>query len=119
MRVLFGRKLHISIPVAGKPPELNIYGAVLSINPAEEEGNEYKLHLFLMRRWSRKPCSRCWDRKFIVRQGNNHDVYFFLFVLVQDLLSLVDRSWQHEEQYKKFFFVCVEPCFSWFRYFNL
>ena len=44
MRVLFGRKLHISIPVAGKPPELNIYGAVLSINPAEEEGNEYKLH---------------------------------------------------------------------------
>ncbi|MCW5203288.1 cyclic nucleotide-binding domain-containing protein [Desulfobulbus sp. US4] len=44
IRVLFGRKLHISIPVAGKPPELNVYGAVLSINPAEEDGNEYKLH---------------------------------------------------------------------------
>ncbi len=44
IRVLFGRKLHMSIPVAGKPPELNVYGLVLSINPVEEEGNEYKLH---------------------------------------------------------------------------
>lgn len=44
IRVLFGRKLHISIPVAGKPPELNVYGVVLSINPIEEDGNEYKLH---------------------------------------------------------------------------
>ncbi len=44
IRVLFGRKLHISIPVAGRPPELNVYGLVLSINPVEEEGNEYKLH---------------------------------------------------------------------------
>lgn len=44
IRVLFGRKLHISIPVAGKPPELNVYGTVLSINPAEGEGSEYKLH---------------------------------------------------------------------------
>ncbi|MCI5140657.1 MAG: hypothetical protein D3909_02800, partial [Candidatus Electrothrix sp. ATG1] len=44
IRVLFGRKLHITIPVAGKPYELNIYGTVLSINPAEEEGQEYKLH---------------------------------------------------------------------------
>ncbi|MCI5226084.1 MAG: PilZ domain-containing protein [Candidatus Electrothrix sp. AX2] len=45
IRVLFGRKLHISIPVAGKPPELNVYGLVLSINPVQEERNEYKLHL--------------------------------------------------------------------------
>ena len=44
LRVLFGRRLHITIPVAGNPPELNVYGTVLSINPAEEEGNEYKLH---------------------------------------------------------------------------
>jgi HEAT repeat protein/CRP-like cAMP-binding protein len=44
IRVLFGRKLHISIPIAGTPPELNVYGIVLSINPAEEEGSEYKLH---------------------------------------------------------------------------
>ncbi len=44
IRVLFGRKLHISIPVAGKPPELNLYGAVLSINPIAPESHEYKLH---------------------------------------------------------------------------
>ncbi|WP_446008721.1 HEAT repeat domain-containing protein [Candidatus Electrothrix sp.] len=44
IRVLFGRKLHISIPVAGKTPELHVYGLVLSISPVEEEGNEYKLH---------------------------------------------------------------------------
>ncbi|MCI5131660.1 MAG: hypothetical protein D3904_09075 [Candidatus Electrothrix sp. EH2] len=44
IRVLFGRKLHISIPVAGKSPELNVYGAVLSISPTEEKENEYKLH---------------------------------------------------------------------------
>lgn len=44
IRVLFGRKLHISIPVVGKPPELNVYGTVLSVNPVEEKGNEYKLH---------------------------------------------------------------------------
>ncbi|MCI5149095.1 MAG: hypothetical protein D3916_06880 [Candidatus Electrothrix sp. MAN1_4] len=44
IRVLFGRKLHISIPVAATPPELSVYGLVLSINPVEEEGNEYKLH---------------------------------------------------------------------------
>jgi CRP-like cAMP-binding protein len=44
IRVLFGRKLHISIPVAGTTPELNVYGVVLSINPVEEEGSEYELH---------------------------------------------------------------------------
>ena len=44
IRVLFGRKLHISIPVAGKSPELNVYGTVLSISPTEEKENEYKLH---------------------------------------------------------------------------
>lgn len=44
IRVLFGRKLHISIPVAGKFPELNVYGTVLSISPTEEKENEYKLH---------------------------------------------------------------------------
>ena len=46
MRVLFGRKLHISIPVAGKPPELNIYGAVLSINRLKRKGTSISFILF-------------------------------------------------------------------------
>ncbi|RWX46719.1 hypothetical protein VT99_12052, partial [Candidatus Electrothrix marina] len=36
---------------------------------------------------------------------------FSFFVLVQDLLSLVDRSWQHEEQYKKFFLFALNRVF--------
>ncbi|MCI5222402.1 MAG: hypothetical protein D3924_06975 [Candidatus Electrothrix sp. AR4] len=44
IRVLFGRRLHITVPVAGNPSELNLYGAVMSISQMEPESNEYKLH---------------------------------------------------------------------------
>ncbi len=45
IRVLLGRNMQITIPVAGTPPELNVQGQVLSIQPADEEAGEYKISL--------------------------------------------------------------------------
>ena len=45
IRVLLGRNMQISIPVVGTPPELNVHGQVLSIQPADEEAGEYKISL--------------------------------------------------------------------------
>jgi HEAT repeat protein/CRP-like cAMP-binding protein len=44
IRVLFGRRLHITVPVAGSPPKLNTYGSVTSIKRVEPKSSEYKLH---------------------------------------------------------------------------
>ncbi|WP_417914037.1 cyclic nucleotide-binding domain-containing protein [Candidatus Electronema sp. JM] len=45
IRVLLGRNMQITIPVIGNPPELNVQGQVLSIQPADEEMGEYKISL--------------------------------------------------------------------------
>ncbi|CAK8723063.1 MAG: cAMP-binding domain of CRP or a regulatory subunit of cAMP-dependent protein kinase [Candidatus Electronema aureum] len=45
IRVLLGRNMQITIPVVGSPPELNVQGQVLSIQPADEEMGEYKISL--------------------------------------------------------------------------
>ena len=44
IRVLFGRRLHITVPVAGVPPQLNVQGTVMSISQADEKTNRYTLH---------------------------------------------------------------------------
>jgi c-di-GMP-binding flagellar brake protein YcgR len=45
IRVLLGRNMRITIPVAGSPSELDVQGQVLSIQPADEEMGEYKISL--------------------------------------------------------------------------
>jgi HEAT repeat protein/CRP-like cAMP-binding protein len=44
-RVLLGRRMHVTIPVAAAPPELDVLGQVLSIRPVELESGEHRLHL--------------------------------------------------------------------------
>lgn len=45
VRVLLGRRMHVTIPVAATPPELDVQGRVLSIRPVEPESGEHRLHL--------------------------------------------------------------------------
>ncbi len=44
-RLLLGRKMRITVPVAGEPPQVHVHGQALSVHPETEKGDDFLVHL--------------------------------------------------------------------------